>query len=58
MQKVVIVALLLITVANAGFSLSWQDNFDNLDNWNLVTEKGADTGNNEWEYYTPRSENI
>ena len=34
------------------------DNFQNLNNWVAQTESGSQTGNNEWEYYTPRAVNV
>ena len=34
------------------------DNFSNLNNWVADVLPGANTGNNEWEYYTSRSTNV
>lgn len=34
------------------------DNFQNLDNWVAEDFSGAQSGNNEWEYYTSRSVNV
>lgn len=36
----------------------WRETFEDLSNWVLADETGAATGNNEWEYYTSRPENV
>lgn len=48
----------LIGSAFAGFTLKWVDEFDSVDNWDKSDLDGWNTGNNEWEYYTSREENI
>ncbi|OMJ68180.1 hypothetical protein SteCoe_34443 [Stentor coeruleus] len=50
--------LCVLTVALGGYTQIFNDNFANLNNWVADTMPGADSGNNEWEYYTARSVNV
>ena len=47
--------IILAMSAYAGYIRVFNDDFNNLDNWNAVTETGHQTGNNEWEYYRPEN---
>lgn len=52
------VSLCLLIGVMGGYIKVWDDPFTSLDNWVPEVKSGADTGNNEWEYYTSRSENV
>ena len=59
MQKKLCIILALFFVVSAGPYINvLNDNFQNLDNWVAEDFSGAQSGNNEWEYYTSRPENV
>jgi beta-glucanase (GH16 family) len=47
-----------ISKALSGYIQVLNDNFSNMNNWVADTMPGANSGNGEWEYYTPRSVNV
>jgi beta-glucanase (GH16 family) len=54
----IIVLISLVSVALSGYINVLNDNFENLDNWVAEDFSGAQSGNNELEYYTSRSVNV
>ncbi len=60
MKKVIITIFLFNTIVNAQVGdLIWEDNFNNLDNWNLEQGNGAwGWGNGELEYYSGENVDI
>lgn len=53
-----LVLLSIYSQAQAGYINVLNDNFANMNNWAADTMPGANSGNNEWEYYTTRSVNV
>ena len=58
MEKVYFLILILITTSSATWVKIFDDPFTSLDNWTLETIDGSQTGNQEWQHYTARSENV
>jgi hypothetical protein len=52
------ITLFLVSLSFATFTLDWEDNFNDLSNWDVIDESGKATGNDEWEYYTSRDANV
>jgi len=50
--------LFLLSSSFGYFVKVFEDDFKNLDNWDIEVKTGQETGNNEWEYYTNRPENV
>ena len=51
--------LSLVAYSSTGSYIQvFNDNFNDLSNWVAEDLSGASTGNNEWEYYTTRSQNV
>jgi beta-glucanase (GH16 family) len=53
-----VLGLLALCAAQEQYGYLWRDSFQNLDNWVVSVETGAQTGNNEWEYYTNSADNV
>jgi beta-glucanase (GH16 family) len=47
-----------LSLVDAGYIRVFNDPLDDLTNWVPQILSGADTGNNELEYYTDRPENV
>ncbi len=62
LKKLPIILILLLSVASTQAQVGnmlWEENFDNLDNWILVTGNGSwGWGNGELEFYKPDNVNI
>jgi beta-glucanase (GH16 family) len=56
-KSIFFLPLLLLTVYS-GYINVLNDNFANMNNWTPNDMPGANSGNNEWEYYTTRSVNV
>lgn len=54
----VFISLSLLSLSFGGYVQIFNDNFNNLDNWVAENMTGAQSGNNEWEYYTTRHVNV
>lgn len=58
MKELILLPLLCVAVASNSYVRVFKDSFADLNNWNIIEQPGADTGNHEWEYYTKRPVNV